>query len=165
MRQASISLASRRWELASQLSYSPRIFNFFPMERKYPWSFFFFFFFTAGIQAGGGAQGLASGNIYICFWEFRWVFSCADSILVAASECGHTACTLRDSLYSFCQGCLSSENESSPWRRIQFSEEFGVPVCTCSKCTLQLFIHVQEAHAGKGWVCWVMCACLDLWGL
>ena len=32
--------------------------------------FFVFFFFTAGIQAGGGAQGLAYGNIYICFWEF-----------------------------------------------------------------------------------------------
>ena len=62
--------------------------------------FFVFFFFTAGIQAGGGAQGLAYGNIYICFWEFWWVFSCADRILVAAGECGHTACTLRDGLYS-----------------------------------------------------------------
>ena len=99
VRQASISLASCRWELGSQLSYSPRIFSFVPMERKYPWSFFFFFF-TAGIQAGGGAQGLASGNIYICFGEFQWVFSCADRILVAAGECGHTACTLRDGLYS-----------------------------------------------------------------
>ena len=47
VRQASISLASCRWELGSQLSYSPRIFSFVPMERKYPWSFFFFFLLLA----------------------------------------------------------------------------------------------------------------------